>query len=202
MKFIEYFKWKIRKFHYQYLYPNDRVFIHIPKTGGISYYKTRYNFSLGHFSIYQFQNITNLSHKKYIAIVRDPVERFISSVNHMKNNGSSNGKFNDAILRKKLFNLNLYKILDYFEYNFADLNNFDPIFKEQSFYLNNKSYVQSLLLCNFKNFHFKKKKNTAINYHNYLITDEIKERIYKIYHNDYLLYKKLEDKNSIEISLN
>jgi hypothetical protein len=201
MIFLNSIKWKIRKYHYRYLFPKDRVFIHIPKTGGISYYNSKYYISLGHFSIFEFQHFTNLNFKDYLAIVRDPVDRFISSINHLKSNGGSDSKFNDKILRTELINLNIDEILNFFESKVEDLNKLDPIFKEQSFYLVNKNPVESLKLYNFKTFKFKKKTNVSKNSYNFNLTNDLKQRIRHLYKKDFSLYNKLESKNSIKIKL-
>ena len=201
MKFIDLLKWEVRKYHYKYLYPKDKIFIHIPKTGGISYYKSKYNFSLGHFSIREFQQNTKLYNKNYFAIIRDPVERFISAVSHMKNNGSSKSKFKDTNLRNLLHRLQVDEIISYFEVNYSKLNDFDPIFREQSYYLTNYKPVKSLILYDFKNFQFKQKLNYSKSLKKIILNDKLKKKIYQLYDNDFKLYKNLKNKNFLEINL-
>lgn len=194
----EYLKWKIREIHYRYLFPYDDVFIHIPKTGGLSYYKSKYKISLGHFSIKQFQEKTKLMDKKYVTIFRNPVDRFLSSVNHLRNNGSKDSQFNDKYLKKELGQSSISEILSFLENNITHLNGFDPIFKEQSFYLSNSKPFKSLIIYNFEKFPFKKKINLNPQKKSINLTKLEEIRIKNIYKKDLKIFSQIKQKKFME----
>ena len=198
----EFLKWEYRIIHYKYLYPNDSVFIHIPKTGGLSYYKSKYKISLGHFSIKEFQEKTKLFDKKFTTIFRNPVDRFVSSINHMRNNGGNDSQFNDKKFKEKFGKSNIEEILKFLENNLDSLNYLDPIFREQSFYLINSNSFQSLKIYNFSKFNFKKKINLNSNKKDIILTDIQKRRINYIYSRDSKIFSQIEKKEFVKFFKN
>ena len=78
----------------------DALFVHIPKAAGSSISLELYNFQIGHRKAkdYLMWSPFKFSKIKKFAIVRDPVDRFVSAYNYLQNGGMDE---NDMKLKEK-----------------------------------------------------------------------------------------------------
>lgn len=180
------------------------IFIHIPKTAGISISKTIYDDNvIGHRSLKKYKNI-NLKDYYIFSFVRNPYDRIFSAYNFLKKGGINDldRDFNDKYLNNLsnfeefvLDFLNSKSIYSYIhfipQYEFLinsdnNFNNVDFIGKfeniEKDFYfIKNKLNINKKL----------KKENIFnlkhLNYNDYY-TIEMKEKIFNLYKKDFLYF--------------
>ena len=59
----------------------DFVFVHLGKTGGSSAIAMLYKHGFNNFKVIHVQKVKYDPSKKYVLLLRDPIERFISAFN-------------------------------------------------------------------------------------------------------------------------
>jgi chondroitin 4-sulfotransferase 11 len=99
-KGVSYQKKKIFKEHH-----NDLLFIHIPKTAGISLVKSLYDIDYSnHATIFDYlrEDSSRAKHMTSFAVVRNPYSRLISAYNYLRDDGRSiiDKAWNDMYLKK------------------------------------------------------------------------------------------------------
>lgn len=124
-----------------------KVFIHIPKTGGISVFLSLYGILGDHKSISDWQKI--ISKRQYntlykFSVIREPIDRFISAYNFYLNSGL--GTKNDTEIKNLL--IDKYKNINLFVDNLTtgkeNILLFVPQFKFLS-NLNNEIDIDNLI---------------------------------------------------------
>lgn len=127
---------------YSYWNKTGIIFIHIPKTAGVSINYALYGKTLGHFEISQIRKIyPNLVQSCFsFAVVRNPMSRLISSYHFAKSGGTRFMKIsNPQLYQSKYFNSFNQFVKDWLR--FQDLNQLDGVFKPQINYLNDNGTI-------------------------------------------------------------
>ncbi len=181
------------------------IFIHIPKTGGISLYSALFdlNDSYGHFPLVNYIEYFNkIKFYKYFkfCVVRNPYERLYSAFSFLKKGGINN---TDAIWAKNNLS-NFDNFEDFIENKLSDEFVYSYIhFYPQTYFIKNKKgqinmdYIAKLedINTDFENlkYHLNFRldklpvKNTSKSTkYNICISDKAKNKIYNIYKDDFL----------------
>ena len=119
------------------------LFIHIPKNAGTAINKGLYNKSLGHFTINEFKSIYfgDFDSLYKFAIMREPIERFISAYRFLKDSFDDRKKNGPALFKsKKLEKLSNLGINAFVESLLSDFGLYvDFVFMPQSHFICNKN---------------------------------------------------------------
>jgi hypothetical protein len=111
------------------------IFVHIPKSAGVSINNALYGRPLGHFTASQIKkSIRTTYDKSYtFSVMRDPIERVLSAYKFAKNGSSSKThKFIDSKLFREFNSIDEF-VIDYLQYK--DVTKLDGIFKPQYEYI-------------------------------------------------------------------
>jgi len=80
----------------------ESIFVHIPKAAGTSVAMALYGMQVGHWTWRQWRELNPVKFRKYFkfAIMRDPVDRFVSAFYYLRGGGmnASDKQFGDSIL--------------------------------------------------------------------------------------------------------
>jgi hypothetical protein len=117
------------------------LFIHVPKNAGTSISKALYGCSLGHMTAYLYRQADAqlFGTALRFAILRDPVDRFLSAFSFIQNGGGEDVVVEPgfAAVLKKLNSID--SILDFIEKNMSDIYQIDNVLRPQSWYLMDNS---------------------------------------------------------------
>lgn len=109
------------------------IFIHIPKNAGRSIYKDIFDAEGRHIQLkryYLYSPSQTLSFFKF-AVVRDPVERFVSAFNGLKGSARGDGEY-DAFVRKNIESF--HDVSDFVDWMRASKKNIDKVLTWVHFY--------------------------------------------------------------------
>ncbi len=113
------------------------LFIHVPKNAGTSVKTALYSSDIGHATVrfYDFISPDMLSSKETFAIIRDPIDRFLSSYNFLINGGGEDIRIQERFVRIlcKVHSVDDY--LDYLEGLNGDWFKMDSFGRPQWWYL-------------------------------------------------------------------
>lgn len=111
------------------------LFIHVPKNAGTAVCRTLYGQELEHRSIRYFRrSVSSLSGIPSVAIIRDPVDRFISAYRHAKGGGGRHRDLAETFAARYMAFRSLDDALDHVE-RATDWYDVDHIFRPQSWYV-------------------------------------------------------------------
>ena len=119
----------------KYWLNSNCIFIHIPKSAGVSINNALYGRPLGHFTASQLKETIRTTYDKSytFAVMRDPIERVLSAYNFAKNGSNSKThKFSNNELFREFNNINEF-IIEYLQYE--DITSLDGIFRPQYEYV-------------------------------------------------------------------
>ncbi|HMF05466.1 MAG TPA: sulfotransferase family 2 domain-containing protein [Methylocella sp.] len=132
------------------------LFIHVPKNAGTSIAKALYGFSTGHKTAYFYRKADPdfIDGVVAFAVLRDPVERFLSAFSFIQNGGGGEVALESgfaAILKNKT---TVDSVLDFIENNASNIYRLDHVLRPQSWYLMDSSgnlIVKKLFVLGFHN---------------------------------------------------
>ena len=121
----------------------DKIFIHIPKTGGVSISKVIYGQEIKHMRQTELDRIyLPDAQRTYVAVVRNPIERFLSAANFLRTGGTATRSADFKKIYKKINWGALSSIIDYVEAEAPE--KLDHVFRPQSYYLDGPQDVLAL----------------------------------------------------------
>lgn len=117
------------------------LFIHVPKNAGTSISRAIYGCSLGHKTAYFYRqaDATLFAEAVGFAVLRNPVDRFLSAFSFIQNGGGGEVTIEPgfAVILKNLKTID--SILDFLEKNMSDIYQMDHVLRPQSWYLMDNS---------------------------------------------------------------
>lgn len=185
---------------------NKYVFIHIPKTGGISVCKALNIEPHGHKTYKEYEYILNSDQYFFFTFIREPVDRFLSAYNFL----IQGGRNKKDTRNKNKFDIRKNNFREFLN-NLDKLNNLPIHFISQSYFLlNKKNKIEIDFIGDYKNLknefeylcnllkinaNVLKTENKSVKYITKLdLTDSDIKKILNFYKEDHDIYNSIINK--------
>jgi len=121
----------------QAVFERNAIFIHIPKNAGTSIVVSLYGGWVGHKTalFYKKSAAEFFGRVRKFAVLRDPVERFMSSYWFMRQGGGSDIRMEPKAVERLQQITSVDLLLEYLESNKERIFEIDPLFRSQYWYL-------------------------------------------------------------------
>lgn len=115
------------------------LFIHVPKNGGTSVKRALYRSDPGHATLRYYERFfpASLAHKETLALIRDPVDRFLSGFDFLMNGGGGDVRIQPRPLRRMQQVRTTDDFLDFIETAGGDWLKVDTFARPQHWYIAN-----------------------------------------------------------------
>lgn len=114
------------------------LFIHVPKNAGTAVCHALYGQEMEHRSIRYFRSLGGFSDVRSVAIIRDPVERFVSAYRHAIGGGGRHRDLAETFHDEYRSFRSLDDALDHVERARGDWYQVDHVFRPQSWYVTDR----------------------------------------------------------------